>query len=959
MTTILLITSKQVETRSVLDVFSVTDIQREYIRKRTYYRLGQFKDADIWLLQVEEGTATPGGSLDTIPDAIEVLHPSAIIMVGCAFGLKPEAQQTGDILVSKQLVSYEPQKRKDSEILPHGDRITCSVPLLDRFRSGELDWKGAKIHFGPLLSGEKEVSDRSFRDELLRLEPEAIGGDKEGTGLYVAASKEKTDWIIVRAISGWADDESNQEEFAARNAAQFVKYVIGLGGWELRFVGKSSRGVFTSPQVPDYQTMLGRQKEVKEIHQFIDGEKENRKTFATLYGLPGIGKSTVAAFAVGTAGHNHHLLWIDCEPYETWEEILPDFSKVIGRDMVATEDMILFLSQEPIVLVFDHADHLYLDKLLNQLQPSYPGKVILTRCKTIGYRSEYRLKILPLPRDVGIQLFLKCTGAKSASLNEAEQKDIETLCDRFTGYIPQAICWIGSAAQNKKFEVLQEELNNPHWPLASKKSVALDLIFQKVLPFFPDDRSGLMLLRRMVMLGDALSEGNIRRMAQVEPQVDDYLGILSQLCTLQLVQKIMGDNDHELYYRIPSTVQQYVLREDKSISIDARKAAAQCIFTSHHRSSWPLGLQHLFDAEEWEEIIFQAKDKFNIEENQQLFSLHDLDLLPARAHWAMAYYHQRANNFHKAIELAEYRWRLRPVKGTDNYVKTLSLILRFNNILARCYYLLGNAEIETMLADSRKLLNQLNNIERADMISEIAQYHLLQGFYESERDGGDLYTAAEYTQQAFDMFVTLADIPYQSKARANLAAIYDQISVNERAQGNTAKSAEYALKSTSISLNIIDTDSDPYIVASEYANLALTYNEREEYQLAYELAQRGIHYCRKHHEYVALLSLLLNAIDTDIARLDTVEARQKVEEVHHIQNWINDAGTHRISIYAAWAKIYCIEAHSEKHRKQKGRKLIQMHKFYEKVHKLAERGDDEDQEILSELEKSLQRLGCL
>ena len=118
--------------------------------------------------------------------------------------------------------------------MPRGDKVTASERWLDRFRSGDIDWQGAKRHFGLVLSGEKLINDPKFRKSLLKFEPEAIGGEMEGAGLYAAARDAKVDRILVKAICDWADGNKNDDaqELAARNAAQFIHHVLRLGGWD-------------------------------------------------------------------------------------------------------------------------------------------------------------------------------------------------------------------------------------------------------------------------------------------------------------------------------------------------------------------------------------------------------------------------------------------------------------------------------------------------------------------------------------------------------------------------------------------------------------------------------------------------------------------------------------------------------------------------------------------------------
>lgn len=242
MPNLLLVTVTKTEAQAVLKIFSNatgSPLQRKYIGDKTYYDLGNLGGADVFMVQSEMGTGGPGGSTLTVHKAIEALLPTAVIMVGIAFGLKPKDdkhpndQEFGHILVSKQIMAYEPQKIKGEKIIPRGDRVTCSTWLLGKFRDGDIDWPGAKVWFGLVLSGEKLVANKAFRSELLAIEPEAVGGDMEGAGLYSAASDAKTDWILVKGICDWAD-ETKHDDFqhqAAQNAAEYVYHVIGLGGW--------------------------------------------------------------------------------------------------------------------------------------------------------------------------------------------------------------------------------------------------------------------------------------------------------------------------------------------------------------------------------------------------------------------------------------------------------------------------------------------------------------------------------------------------------------------------------------------------------------------------------------------------------------------------------------------------------------------------------------------------------
>jgi nucleoside phosphorylase len=234
---LLIVTVTKVEARAVLDIFfgdSGTSWERHQIEEKTYYNLGFIGGVPVYMVQSEMGSGTPSGSIVTVLRAIKDLNPQAVIMCGIAFGLQKDKQKLGDILISQKLEYYESQKVDYQKgQISRGDRITASARLLDRFRAGDIDWGGAKTHFGLFLSGEKLVNDPIFRDSLKKMEPEAIGGDMEGSGLYTAARDAGVEWIVVKAICDWADGSKNDnaQSMAAHNAAQFVLHVVKLGGW--------------------------------------------------------------------------------------------------------------------------------------------------------------------------------------------------------------------------------------------------------------------------------------------------------------------------------------------------------------------------------------------------------------------------------------------------------------------------------------------------------------------------------------------------------------------------------------------------------------------------------------------------------------------------------------------------------------------------------------------------------
>jgi nucleoside phosphorylase len=238
-TPILLAVAAEVEHATVLAAANAEGLpapQRLFIGDHTYFALGVIGGCELFLVKCEAGAGGVGGSLATLNDAVRHIQPYSIIMPGIAFGLKPDNQQLCEVLLSKQIMAYDLKRVTEDKdgvvtITPRGDRPSASPRLHDRFWSGSRDWKVTKVHDGLIFSGDTLVDSPSFKKDLLKLEPEAIGGEMEAAGVCVAAVKGHIDWIIVKAICDWGENKDKKyQEPAANNAVCLVFHVIKQGG---------------------------------------------------------------------------------------------------------------------------------------------------------------------------------------------------------------------------------------------------------------------------------------------------------------------------------------------------------------------------------------------------------------------------------------------------------------------------------------------------------------------------------------------------------------------------------------------------------------------------------------------------------------------------------------------------------------------------------------------------------
>jgi len=256
---VLIVTVTEAETKAVFEAFGrASGTAKEVtVGGRIYHDFGIINDAHIFHALSEMGAGGVGGAQQSVLKAVTSLKPSAVLMVGIAFGVDETKQAMGDVLVSQQLILYDLQ-RVGKEILLRGDKPHASPRLINFSRMAAyapVTVLPYSVRFGLLLTGAKLIDDIDYRDQLVALEPEAIGGEMEGEGLYVACHESKTNWIVIKAICDWADgnktnpQKKEHQALAANNAALFTLGVVRKGsvqGAKWRCTSSSSDGTRTT-----------------------------------------------------------------------------------------------------------------------------------------------------------------------------------------------------------------------------------------------------------------------------------------------------------------------------------------------------------------------------------------------------------------------------------------------------------------------------------------------------------------------------------------------------------------------------------------------------------------------------------------------------------------------------------------------------------------------------------------
>jgi nucleoside phosphorylase len=203
----------------------------------TYY-LGKCGQYNVAIVMSDAGSGGTAGSTQVVADAIQHWNPNGVIAVGFCLGKDKKEQILGDVLVSKIVFPYDPERIGETREIPRGPSPEAGTILLDRAKNLAWRWrprrKGLRgAIFGPILSGSKLVDSEVFKAGLWKKFPEAVGCEMEGAGLYSAAHRKKVEWLIVKGICDWGVKKTKRAQpLAARNAASFVTKLLSQPGLE-------------------------------------------------------------------------------------------------------------------------------------------------------------------------------------------------------------------------------------------------------------------------------------------------------------------------------------------------------------------------------------------------------------------------------------------------------------------------------------------------------------------------------------------------------------------------------------------------------------------------------------------------------------------------------------------------------------------------------------------------------
>ena len=235
---ILIVTANDNETNAFLKGKGLTILQDDVMGSKkkdiNNYRICKYYNYDIVQFQLNvQGSVKSGASTLSINLAIEEFSPCAVILFGICFGKHERDHRIGDVVISERIIDYESIKvgrrsnRRDNSVPDAGEKLLSACRNAASKWKHMVDKKQASVLFGNIMSGDKLINKKLFRDNIPTGDFYVLGGEMEARGLYSACkSNEISEWIVIKAICDWGFNKDNNKErrqrLAAASATSFI-----------------------------------------------------------------------------------------------------------------------------------------------------------------------------------------------------------------------------------------------------------------------------------------------------------------------------------------------------------------------------------------------------------------------------------------------------------------------------------------------------------------------------------------------------------------------------------------------------------------------------------------------------------------------------------------------------------------------------------------------------------------
>ena len=188
------------------------------------FHVGNFGKCLVAVTQVQQGCGE-----DAVYHARREVFKNLVLIaaVGVAAGF-PKKVKLGDVLISDRIHDCTIHKIQDGDYISRGI-IKSASKFMKQILKLDFDWKypctkdksrNASVKIGLILSKPMLLNDKTERDRLLKVNPEAIGFEMEGFGIM----KSTLDSIVIKGVCDFAGDKDKAWQPTAALAANDYLY---------------------------------------------------------------------------------------------------------------------------------------------------------------------------------------------------------------------------------------------------------------------------------------------------------------------------------------------------------------------------------------------------------------------------------------------------------------------------------------------------------------------------------------------------------------------------------------------------------------------------------------------------------------------------------------------------------------------------------------------------------------
>ncbi|HEX8703194.1 MAG TPA: AAA family ATPase, partial [Myxococcaceae bacterium] len=382
-----------------------------------------------------------------------------------------------------------------------------------------------RVRIGSIASGKTVREDPELFATLTRVVRKTLGVEMEAVVIGALAHRFKKDFIVVKAVSDYADHEKDDtfREFACKASAAFLLEFLSVQASQQASTpgqeqAKAPSKAPSRKPLPKTEPIIGRKQEVQQI---VEAVLKSMPSPVVVHGPLAMGKSAIARAAMGDPRverhYGKHRFIALLEGAETVDAVSARIAQELGVTSVSdlTVGIQAELARNPTLLVLDNIDAAWqsdreaTESLLQSLA-STPTLALITTLRgnerpDFGSVSKLAIPVPPLTLEESRELF--CSIADHVP---PRHPHLSALLKEMSG-VPLAVKLLAKQAEGVELKVTYRRWGNERMAMlqsGSDQSSSLAASIEFSLTSRALNESALTLLSILALLPAGMSEGD-------------------------------------------------------------------------------------------------------------------------------------------------------------------------------------------------------------------------------------------------------------------------------------------------------------------------------------------------------------------------------------------------------------------------------------------------------------------